>query len=479
MSARAALIDADTSATRHPVRARPDCPHRRPCRYNDCMWLLPSRSQWAKWSLPSKLTAIGAYVGIAGAILSVVLFAASVYMQNAGAVPPLPAPDQSSTASGRGSASTQDAAHLLSAQSAPRYPDTTETQNSSVSRQNVNTGEFEHKRVTHREPQHSFEFLRNNPVWNLPTDTPLIRFSTTASPPGCDSCWSPVITLEPGQNVYAAVRYGNYGGVTARDAWLKLRIPRDFRHGPAMTAMLGASNAHTVYGAACINARRGPFALVPDAAAWYAYGSDKPLPLPFKQSADTILEDDHLRLGDVTAGAGFASDLVFRFHAVPITFVAIHFTKAWESSVGDNAFEAFTGEIDLETAVKTFFATIASRLCRVNSISETTSRRAGGCHRLSMPARVTVCWCMFSAPILSTRRFTQPRYIWFPNVTSTSKHCASISSVEKQLTLSHEPNWRQAADWRSSGRFALAILTEKRSPTSPQLKSHLPISLGC
>ena len=28
------------------------------------MWLIPSREQWAKWSLPSKLTAIGALMGV-------------------------------------------------------------------------------------------------------------------------------------------------------------------------------------------------------------------------------------------------------------------------------------------------------------------------------------------------------------------------------------------------------------------------------
>jgi hypothetical protein len=33
-------------------------------------YLLPTRKQWSRWSLPSKLTAIGAYVGIAGLIIA-------------------------------------------------------------------------------------------------------------------------------------------------------------------------------------------------------------------------------------------------------------------------------------------------------------------------------------------------------------------------------------------------------------------------
>ncbi len=36
------------------------------------MRILPSKQQWAAWSLPSKLTAIGAYVGIAGVAISLV-----------------------------------------------------------------------------------------------------------------------------------------------------------------------------------------------------------------------------------------------------------------------------------------------------------------------------------------------------------------------------------------------------------------------
>ena len=44
------------------------------------MWLLPSKKQWSSWSLPSKLTAIGAYVGVAGLLLT--LFALSLSRQH-------------------------------------------------------------------------------------------------------------------------------------------------------------------------------------------------------------------------------------------------------------------------------------------------------------------------------------------------------------------------------------------------------------
>jgi hypothetical protein len=36
--------------------------------------VFPSSKQWKKWSLPSKLTAIGAYLGVAGIILSTALY---------------------------------------------------------------------------------------------------------------------------------------------------------------------------------------------------------------------------------------------------------------------------------------------------------------------------------------------------------------------------------------------------------------------
>lgn len=45
------------------------------------MWLVPSRAQWASWSLPSKLTAIGAYAGIVGILLAVGLSAISAVSQ--------------------------------------------------------------------------------------------------------------------------------------------------------------------------------------------------------------------------------------------------------------------------------------------------------------------------------------------------------------------------------------------------------------
>ena len=35
--------------------------------------ILPSRDQWRKWSLPSKLTAIGALLGAAGLILTLTI----------------------------------------------------------------------------------------------------------------------------------------------------------------------------------------------------------------------------------------------------------------------------------------------------------------------------------------------------------------------------------------------------------------------
>ena len=39
------------------------------------MLFLPGKKQWASWSLPSKLTAIGTYVGVAGLLLSLFAFA--------------------------------------------------------------------------------------------------------------------------------------------------------------------------------------------------------------------------------------------------------------------------------------------------------------------------------------------------------------------------------------------------------------------
>lgn len=38
--------------------------------------LIPNRREWQRWSVPSRLTAVGAYVGIAGLLLTVVLYVA-------------------------------------------------------------------------------------------------------------------------------------------------------------------------------------------------------------------------------------------------------------------------------------------------------------------------------------------------------------------------------------------------------------------
>ena len=46
------------------------------------MWLFPSRAQWKNWSLPSRLTAIGAYAGIFGIFLAFLLFGLSLYLEN-------------------------------------------------------------------------------------------------------------------------------------------------------------------------------------------------------------------------------------------------------------------------------------------------------------------------------------------------------------------------------------------------------------
>lgn len=60
---------------------------------------LPSRDQWNKWSLPSKLTAIGAYVGIISIPLAIMLFALSIYMQGKPTVSPAAPPkDRAPTA---------------------------------------------------------------------------------------------------------------------------------------------------------------------------------------------------------------------------------------------------------------------------------------------------------------------------------------------------------------------------------------------
>lgn len=44
------------------------------------MQIFPSHNQWRRWSLPSKLTAIGAYVGAFGIALTIAIFAFQVYL---------------------------------------------------------------------------------------------------------------------------------------------------------------------------------------------------------------------------------------------------------------------------------------------------------------------------------------------------------------------------------------------------------------
>jgi hypothetical protein len=37
------------------------------------MWLIPDRQQWRRWSLPNRLTAIGAYAGVVALLITVAL----------------------------------------------------------------------------------------------------------------------------------------------------------------------------------------------------------------------------------------------------------------------------------------------------------------------------------------------------------------------------------------------------------------------
>ncbi len=46
------------------------------------MKMFPSRKQWAGWSLPSRLTAVGAYIGVASLTLSIVFFSVSLWNQD-------------------------------------------------------------------------------------------------------------------------------------------------------------------------------------------------------------------------------------------------------------------------------------------------------------------------------------------------------------------------------------------------------------
>jgi len=81
------------------------------------MWFLPSRAQWASWSLPSKLTAIGTYAGIIGVLLTIVLFAISTRTQgHADKRPDRPAdtvPPQPAAANGESAAELLDLDALL------------------------------------------------------------------------------------------------------------------------------------------------------------------------------------------------------------------------------------------------------------------------------------------------------------------------------------------------------------------------------
>ncbi|HET9765537.1 MAG TPA: hypothetical protein VFS60_01745 [Thermoanaerobaculia bacterium] len=87
------------------------------------MWLFPSRAQWASWSLPSKLTAVGAYSGIIGIPLAIGLFALSAWSQERDA---LQAQRTSETLSNQSTGSrpfspeTQDATATTAASAASR-----------------------------------------------------------------------------------------------------------------------------------------------------------------------------------------------------------------------------------------------------------------------------------------------------------------------------------------------------------------------
>jgi hypothetical protein len=50
------------------------------------MWLVPTKKKWRSWSLPSKLTAIGTYIGAGGVFLSLFMFMISSWVKPAPAL---------------------------------------------------------------------------------------------------------------------------------------------------------------------------------------------------------------------------------------------------------------------------------------------------------------------------------------------------------------------------------------------------------
>lgn len=180
-----------------------------------------------------------------------------------------------------------------------------------------------------------------SPLWNIRGNRPsFVRVSKSRASPDCDACWSSELEVKPGERVFVATHFENYGNVTARGVRLQLHVPDSPTSGHAVFGTLTtAGGGNPLQGAACLIQPNIPILLYPVGADWYPNGSSNAVPLPYEQAAPAVTSERGLEVGDVSAGVAFESDVIVEFHTIGVSLLAVRnaaqLEKRIRGAIGD------------------------------------------------------------------------------------------------------------------------------------------------
>jgi pimeloyl-ACP methyl ester carboxylesterase len=158
-------------------------------------------------------------------------------------------------------------------------------------------------------------------AWNLASsDKPVVRVRNVTQTAYCEhTCWSDQGTsVAPGDDIVVDFSYRNAGFVTAKDARLRLDLPRVPLALLPITGSVTGTNVQPAFGSAMIAALGAPVLLNPTDAWGYDSDPTNHRMLSYAQTAASATTSEGLQLGDVTPDVT-AHHVVLQFHCEPVT----------------------------------------------------------------------------------------------------------------------------------------------------------------
>lgn len=278
-----------------------------------------------------------------------------------------------------------------------------------------------------------------SPKWNLYGDRPsFLRLGSAKADLGCAGCWSSHLDVQPGERVFIATHFENYGSAAARDVRLRLEVPDLPTDGQSIYGELTAGRGYPLQGAACLSMPNIPILLRLVNAEWYPFGSSRPIPLPYSQEKTAVTSPDGLDLGDVSTGIAFGSDVIAEFQAVGVTLLAVRDVDQLQARLLP-PIQAAGGVFDLHEV-----ATILSSLVKPPSGAydsvEEQEPRGWVSHLDNLRRGETIVLCVFAYnPFPTTLQFARLR-IDPGTATSPERHLrAFVDAYETQWEFAATP----------------------------------------